>query len=96
VAELVRGPLLTVFQPRHAACKINTSSWPSGLCDPSEPTLRGSTTGKSQLAVVKYGVCANTDDVDAYEELEEEEERDDDGDGDDGAEVTVPCVCGEA
>jgi hypothetical protein len=38
---------------------------------------------------VTYGACANTDDADAYEELEEEEEGD--GDGDDGAEVTVPC-----
>jgi hypothetical protein len=46
--------------------------------------LRGSTTGESQPAVVKYGVCANADDADADEELEREEG---DGDGDDGAEV---------
>jgi len=37
-------------------------------------------TGESQPEVVKYGVCANADDADADEELEEE-------DGGDGAEV---------
>jgi hypothetical protein len=62
--------------------------------------LRGSTTGESQSAVVKYGVRTNADDVDADGELEEEEEEvvvvdgdgeeaeEADGDGDgDGAEV---------
>jgi hypothetical protein len=34
--------------------------------------LRGSTTGESQPAVVKCGVCANADDADDDEKLEEE------------------------
>jgi hypothetical protein len=83
VAKLVRGPLLTAFQSRLAACNINTNAWPLGLCDTSEPTLRWPITGESQPAVVKYGMCANADDADADEELEEEEEED----GDDRAEV---------
>jgi hypothetical protein len=36
--------------------------------------LRGSTTGESQPAVVKYGVHANADDADVDGELEEVEE----------------------
>jgi hypothetical protein len=47
--------------------------------------LRGSTTGESQPAVVKYGVRANADDAGADDELEEEEGGEEDGD--DGAEV---------
>ena len=91
MAELLRPPLLTTFQSRHAACNINTNASPSGLCDPSETTLRGSTTGESQPSDVKYGVRANADaddadaDADADEELEEEEEEE--ADGDDEAEV---------
>ena len=42
--------------------------------------LRGSTTGESQPADVKYGVFANEDDACADEELDKEG-------GDDGAEV---------
>ncbi|KAI0263685.1 hypothetical protein BGY98DRAFT_1165593 [Russula aff. rugulosa BPL654] len=41
--------------------KINTNAWLSGL-------LRGSTTGESQPAVVKWGVCMNEDDANADEE----------------------------
>jgi len=53
--------------------------------------VRGSTTGESQPAVVKCGVCANADDADADEELEVEEEVED---GDD--EAGVPFVAKRA
>ena len=63
-------PFLTAFQSHCAECHTNTNAWPMGLCDPSEPTLRGSTTGEGLPAVVKCGVCANADDVDADEDEE--------------------------
>jgi hypothetical protein len=52
----------------------------------SEPTLRESTTGESQPAVVKYGMCVNADDADAYEE----------GGGDDGAQAEMLLVAKRA
>jgi hypothetical protein len=62
-------------------------TWLSGLCDPSEPTLRGSTTRESQPAVVKCGMCMDEDDADADEKVEEDEEEWGDRDEDGGAEV---------
>ena len=56
----------------------------SGLSNPSEPTLRGPTTGEGQPTVVKCGVCLNADDADADERLEEEW-----GDEGDEAEVLI-------
>jgi hypothetical protein len=87
VAELVRGSLLTAFPSRHAAYKINTNAWLSGLCDTSEPTLEDRLL-ESQLAVVKCGVCMNEDDADADEEVEEDEEKWGDTDEDGGVQVS--------
>ncbi len=101
MAELTRGPLLTAFQSRHAACNISTNASLSGLFDPSETTLRGSTTGESQPSDVKCGVYENADDAEeeedaAAEEVVEEgvEDEEEEEVGEDGAEL--PFVANRA
>ena len=56
-------------QSRHADWSISMKAWPSGLCAPSTPTLRGSTTGASHPSTVKCGVFANAFDVVVAAEL---------------------------
>ncbi|KAN0111239.1 hypothetical protein V8E52_008719 [Russula decolorans] len=72
--------------PRSMNIILNAWSLRTMIPQISEPTLRESTTGESQPAVVKYGMCVNADDADAYEE----------GGGDDGAQAEMLLVAKRA
>jgi len=83
-------------QSRQAAWSMSENASPSGLREPSMPTLSGSTTGASQPSGVKCGVFANAFDVGVDEEEEDcvsldelEAAEDDDEDVDEGVNVVA-------